>query len=201
MARNLGIKAATSRLVAILDSDDLWHPHKLKRQLALRANAVKPTISVCGYHRFQETFKKIVQTRTPPNSISLNMLWRGNSIPLSSVIIDREQLILAKGFNPEHHENYGLWLRLFDSSSPPDYFCIPEPLLAYRLHAKSLSSNRYRSILAVNKLFIQHEPQRMMRQIRLARWAIERAYVSRMNRTSTPLPHIYMQSIQASHIA
>ena len=85
--------------------------------------------------------------------MSLNMLWRGNSIPLSSVIIDREQLILAKGFNPEHHEDYGLWLRLFNSSSPPDYFCIPEPLLAYRLHAKSLSSNRYRSILAVNKLF------------------------------------------------
>ena len=85
MARNLGIKAATSRLVAFLDSDDLWHPHKLKRQLALHANAVKPTISVCGYHRFQETSKKIVQTRTPPSSMSLNILWgEFNSIIFSN---------------------------------------------------------------------------------------------------------------------
>ena len=33
-ARNAGVAASSGRLVAFLDSDDLWHPHKLARQVA-----------------------------------------------------------------------------------------------------------------------------------------------------------------------
>ena len=78
MARNLGLEIATAPLVAFLDADDLWHPQKLERQLPFHQKTTRDVISVCAYHRFEDSSKKIIQTRTPPNTLTLKQLWKGN---------------------------------------------------------------------------------------------------------------------------
>lgn len=47
-ARNLGLAMATGAFVAFLDSDDLWHPEKLARQMA-RFEA-RPELDLCVSH-------------------------------------------------------------------------------------------------------------------------------------------------------
>lgn len=172
LARNVGLDASTTRLVAFLDADDLWHPDKLSRQLPLH-DRFPNMLTVCGYHRFDATSLQLMETRVPPVGLDFACLLLGNSIPLSTVIVDRDVLIAAGGFYPEHHEDYGLWLRLFAQKSPPNYCCLPSLLMAYRLHAKSVSAARHRSLFAVDGLFRQHLPRRRERWPKLANWVLE----------------------------
>jgi glycosyltransferase involved in cell wall biosynthesis len=52
--RNLGIERARGRLVAFLDSDDLWQPDKLQRQAEALDRHPQAGWSLCGYEVFDE---------------------------------------------------------------------------------------------------------------------------------------------------
>ena len=173
LPRNVGIRAAKTDLIAFLDADDLWHPQKL--ELQLNAHREAKVLSVCSYVRFLNESGQIIELRRPPSTITFQRLLRGNQIPLSTVVVDRALLSQHQGFQPEHHEDYGLWLRIFATQSQPNYQLIDQPLVAYRLHAQSVSAKRSRSIFAVNKLFRQHTKNSLERLAWLAAWLLARA--------------------------
>lgn len=52
-ARNLGLSAAQGGFIAFLDSDDLWHPEKLSRQMARLQE--RPELDLC-FTRFQHSW-------------------------------------------------------------------------------------------------------------------------------------------------
>ena len=176
LARNLGIGAACAPLIAFLDADDLWHPTKLQLQLQLHQTQ-GIDLSVTGYHRFRHRDQRIVETRIPPPQLSYRRLLAGNAIPLASVVIRREILLGPTGveaFRPERHEDYGLWMRLFQRQPSLLYGCVTTPLMAYRLHHNSLSAKRYHSVLAVERLFRDHQSATTPRLLLCGRWLLLR---------------------------
>jgi glycosyltransferase involved in cell wall biosynthesis len=114
-ARNLGARAATGGWLAFLDSDDLWLPDKLARQVEyLKAN---PDLVIC---QTGETWIRNGVRVNPPEAcrkvagdIFLPSLARCLVSP-SAVMLHRRLFEEMGGFDEElpAAEDYDLWLRI-----------------------------------------------------------------------------------------
>lgn len=140
--RNRGVAQAKAPYVAFLDSDDLWRPGKLKKQLA----ALERTGYVlCCTARELMTPDGVFTGKIIPvkETISYKDLLKHNSINCSSVLIRTE---VAKQFPmtfAESHEDYIMWLRVLQAYG--NACGINEPLLQYRLSNTGKSGSKLKS--------------------------------------------------------
>lgn len=107
-ARNTGIAKSQCDVVAFLDDDDVWHPQKTERQLAVLQMRPDVALLGCGTDlvRGRENGKVI------PIGV-VDLLWR-NRLLTPSVMARRSVLVEAGGFAEDlrHAEDYELWLRI-----------------------------------------------------------------------------------------
>jgi glycosyltransferase involved in cell wall biosynthesis len=114
-ARNLGIAAARGAWLAFLDSDDLWLPEKLARQMAYLEK--RPGLLLCQtdetWVRKGVRVNKPLSHRKVAGRIFLPSLDRCMVSP-SAVILHRRLLNDFGGFDEDlpAAEDYDLWLRL-----------------------------------------------------------------------------------------
>lgn len=129
-ARNLGIREARGQLLAFLDSDDWWLPHKLRLQTAAMAAAPAFLIShtrELWYRRGQRVNQK--KKHDPPHgdifAASLGMCVVG----MSTVVARRELFDRYGGFDETLPccEDYDLWLRV---GYREPFLLVPEALTA-----------------------------------------------------------------------
>jgi GT2 family glycosyltransferase len=138
-ARNHGITLAEGEYVGFVDSDDLWHPDKLKSQVELlEAN---PRIGLVSTQAYWINYQGL-RLRKPPeglgrqtDTISWAELVLDNVIAGggSSVLIRKECLERAGGFDQSIRfgEEWDLWIRIAHDDGIHQ---IPMPLVYYRLN-------------------------------------------------------------------
>jgi len=111
-ARNAGVAAARGELIAFLDDDDVWHPHKLARQLAVLGDA---GATACGFDVVDARGRLLERHLPAAGDLRRELLLRPILQP-SALLVRRAALDRAGGF-PEgwsRCEDWSLFLRLAD---------------------------------------------------------------------------------------
>ena len=141
-ARNRGLLASDSRLVAFLDADDEWLPEKLSRSLATMKTSSADLVSH-DYLRADGENSSYIEcarnfNRRPDPFV--DYFLRGY-IATSTVVASRQLLLDAGGFDPSLRagQDYELWLAAI---SRPDmrHHVFGEALTRYHVTADSITS-------------------------------------------------------------
>ena len=169
-ARNVGMIAAKGELIAFLDADDRWQPHKLAKQLEVFRT--KPTVGVCY------TRRNLINadgnrcggddTRGFHRGIVLDAMFRDNFVCFSSAMVRRSVIDQCGLFDESLSvgSDYEWWLRL---SRVCIFDYIDEPLVDYRTGHGSLSKRveeRLHTALTVMSRLSQDydKPRRLSRK-------------------------------------
>lgn len=146
VARNTALNLASGRFVAFLDSDDLWYENKLEKQLAYMKNK-NAAISCTAMEKIDEEGRYLNAIYYVRETINYKYLLKNTIISTSTVIIDRNmignfQMPLRRG-----GQDYATWLMLMRNGTV--CYGLNEILSCYRVMSKSLSSNKWKSIIQV----------------------------------------------------
>ena len=157
--RNAGAELACGEYLAFLDSDDLWKPEKLARQVAYFQE--HPEIRICHtreiWQRGEKTVSQAGQKHRRSGNIFPDALKKCILGP-STVLMRRELFEQLGGFREdlEIAEDYELWLRI-TAGYPIGY--LDEPLVIKRGgHADQLSEKYGQiEIFRINALLLNLE--------------------------------------------
>jgi teichuronic acid biosynthesis glycosyltransferase TuaG len=199
--RNLGVQNSRSEWVAFCDSDDLWHPDKLRAQLD-SAQSTGAGLICTSIESFRDgvepcSFRAPLAAKPAVRRIGLWTMLFKNRVATSSVLCRRQLILDAQGFNTDRRmiavEDYDLWLRLM-TQFDTEVVKVDQRLVGYRHLGGSLSAGKlqqagkimrvHKSIFAFqgwNRMFPLAAPVLMLYYV--ASWLYLRMLVTRRNAT------------------
>lgn len=137
--RNRGFDLARGAYIALLDSDDVWLPGKLERQLR-RMALTGADICYCSYAIVDDQGNKSRSDYLVPDATDFNKLLRENVIGCSTVVLSRKVIEQHRFETDFYHEDYVLWLKLLRAGFRA--VGCTEPLVHWRLIENSRSFNK-----------------------------------------------------------
>ncbi len=141
-ARNAALERATGRFVAFLDSDDMWLPTKLERQLA-HIERFQAPISFTAYRRVSQDGQTVGRLVEVPQSVTYSGLLKHNVIACLTAMVDTAKTgpirMVAEGY-----DDFILWLAILRKVGGRA-FGLNEDLARYRVVGGSVSHKPVRA--------------------------------------------------------
>ncbi|WP_290730001.1 glycosyltransferase family 2 protein [Fibrobacter sp. UBA3629] len=142
-SRNRALREAKGRWIAFLDSDDIWTPDKLEKQIAF----MDKNGYAFSYTRYEEMGEDGKPTGTVvggPNRITktgmYNYCWPG----CLTVMYDREVVGDIQIAEIQKNNDYAMWLKICRKA---DCYLLDENLARYRKRGGSISNHSYTSLI------------------------------------------------------
>lgn len=141
-SRDKAVAMASGSYIAFLDSDDLWLPEKLERQLE-KMQDEQVGIVYTSYEIVDTYGEKVKGDYIVPAETDYEYMLRQNCIGCSTVLI-RSALMRKYCFHVGfYHEDYVLWLRILRDGAKA--VGCTEPLTKWRYMENSRSFNKYQA--------------------------------------------------------
>lgn len=156
VSRNRALREAKGKWIAFLDSDDLWMPEKLEKQIAfMKENGYH--FSYTDYMEIDEASRPNGKTVTGPKKITkagmFNYCWPG----CLTVMYDAETVGLIQIADIKKNNDYAMWLK---ACKKADCYLLDESLAKYRKRTGSISNHGYMKLVKWHyKLFREAENQ------------------------------------------
>ena len=135
VSRNYALREAKGKWIAFLDSDDIWLPEKLEKQIRFM-NENNLAFTFTDY-RICLNGKWLPYINTAPNIINKRKMYNYCYFSTITVMYDREKIGLIQIPNLKKNNDYAMWLQIIEKS---DAYRLPECLSYYIKHENSISS-------------------------------------------------------------
>ncbi|WP_420973542.1 glycosyltransferase family 2 protein [Bacillus thuringiensis] len=154
IARNTGINNAKGKYIAFLDSDDLWLPEKLEKQLAFMQNN-DIAFSFTGYQIMNQDGTLTDKIVHVPGKINYNGLLKNTIIGCLTVMLDIEKLGKVQMPNIRTRQDTATWLKILKQGHYA--YGLDEVLSKYRKVENSISSKKFKMAKMNWKLYREIE--------------------------------------------
>ena len=128
VSRNIALREAKGRWIAFLDSDDLWLPQKLEKQIAFMTEN--------GYHFSYTNYSEIDEAGLPngrsvtgPRKITKTGFYNYCWVGCLTVMYDAQIVGLIQIADIKKNNDYAMWLRICRTA---DCYLLSENLAQYR---------------------------------------------------------------------
>lgn len=144
-SRNRGVEQAAYDWIAYLDSDDMWTPDKLQKQVSLLNVKKNASLIYTGTAYMTAEGVHLETILKVPETVTYSELLKQNIISCSSVLVKKEKALSYKMQRDDLHEDFAAWLKILRAGNQA---CgINEPLLIYRLSDGSKSGNKWKAAI------------------------------------------------------
>lgn len=136
ISRNYALREAKGRWIAFLDSDDLWMPEKLEKQIAFMENNGY-SFSYTDYKIRWNGKNEDPRVYTGPDVVNRKRMYRYCYFSTITVMYDRNVVGLVQIADIKKNNDYAMWLQIIEKTN---CYRFPECLSVYCKHDNSVSS-------------------------------------------------------------
>ena len=140
LTRNYALREAQGEWIAFLDSDDIWMPTKLEKQISFM-NQHGYVLSYHEYEKIDEDGNSLGVFVSAPKSIKRKQMYHYDYIGQLTMMYNAGHFGLIQIENISKNNDYAIRLQLFKQPDTMAYL-LNENLAKYRIRKKSISHDK-----------------------------------------------------------